>query len=81
MRPVARGLTLTVAQAAVDLGLCVTSVRKLIAQRRLQAIRYFPGGDLRIRPADLEAFVAHLETEEEIGLRLVHGRTARRGRR
>lgn len=30
---------------------CGNSVRKLIAEGRLPAVRYFAGGDLRIRPA------------------------------
>jgi excisionase family DNA binding protein len=70
---------MTIAEAADDLGIGVTTVRRLIRARRLPAVRLFAGGDLRIRPSDLTTFVNSLETEQEAGLRLVYG--TRKGRR
>lgn len=72
-----RRLMLSVGEAARELGVGTSTVRRLIHARKLDAVRFFPGGDFHIRPGDLQTFVDRLETERQAGLRLVHGRRRR----
>lgn len=52
---------LTPKEAGQRLGICGASVRKLIREGHLRAVKP-PVGGIRIRPSDLEAYIDGLES-------------------
>jgi excisionase family DNA binding protein len=55
---------LTVAQVADTYGVGVSTVRRLVRQGRLFPVRLVPGGRLRFRERDVQAFIDAQADEE-----------------
>lgn len=57
-------MLLTVQQVAEQLNLSASAVYELVSRRRLRALRLGPrGGAIRIRPEDIEEYLAACQSE------------------